>query len=273
MKENLLSGALQMRKAVIIALVLLAITAAVTHASAQKYPAAAGYIADTVGVMDAATKDKLTAMLRALHEKTTAQAAVAIVDTTGGVSIEEYAAKLFQKWGIGTKGKDNGVLLVVAVEDRKMKIEVGYGLEGAIPDGVAGGIIDNVIKPYFKSGDMNGGIAAGMEAIVRETLKEYDMKPEDIGLTAGQAAQPPAPTPTVSRFSLSDLLPFIFVFGVIILVILIIIIKGAGAVATEGNDNGGLFDGNDSGDSDSSSDSSDSFDGGASGGGGASGDW
>jgi len=118
----------------LVAIFLCALSAFAAVTQAQDYPKATGYVTDTAGVLDVGTKQGLVTLLRTLHDKTTAQVAVAVVPTTGGISAEEYAVKLFEKWGVGKKGKDNGVLLVVAVKDRTMRIEVGYGLEGAIPD-------------------------------------------------------------------------------------------------------------------------------------------
>jgi uncharacterized protein len=87
-------------------------------------------------------QNSIVSIGRELYDKTGSEAAVVVIDTTGDESIEEYANGLFREWGIGNKQKNNGVLLLVAVKDRKMRIEVGYGLEGILPDGKTGRIRD-----------------------------------------------------------------------------------------------------------------------------------
>ncbi|HPN95263.1 MAG TPA: TPM domain-containing protein, partial [bacterium] len=141
------------------ALAVLALIVACAAAFAQDRPS--GYVNDFAGVMDPAARSRLENMLAALDERTSAQIAVAVVDTIGDSYIEEYAVKMFERWGVGQKGKDNGVLLVVAMSERKIRIEVGYGLEGAVTDAESKFIIDEIIAPPFKQGDYSGGISAG----------------------------------------------------------------------------------------------------------------
>src|SRR5207247_2763041 len=100
------------------------------------------------------------------EDATTNQVVVLTVPTVGQMSIEEYAAKVFETWKLGQKGRDNGVLVVVAPQDRKMRIEVGYGLEGTLPDGAAGEIIRTWMTPAFKAGNYDKGIEDGVAAIV-----------------------------------------------------------------------------------------------------------
>ena len=90
------------------------------------------------------------------------------VPTIGGDSIEEFATRVFENWKLGQKGKDNGVLVIVVPKDRKMRIEVGYGLEGTLPDAIASRIIRNVMTPQFKAGDYDKGIADGVNAVVAQ---------------------------------------------------------------------------------------------------------
>lgn len=146
--------------------------------AAPKYPSPTQdkYVNDYTGTLTSDTKGKIISAGKELYEKTGAEAAVVVIDTTDNVSIEDYANELFRKWGIGTKGKDNGVLLLVAVDDRNMRIEVGYGLEGALPDGKTGRISDDYIIPYFKNGDYDSGILSGYYAILKETAKEYNVE-------------------------------------------------------------------------------------------------
>ncbi|MDO8734782.1 MAG: TPM domain-containing protein, partial [Elusimicrobiota bacterium] len=90
----------------------------------------------------------------------------------GNDSIDDFSVKLFKEWGIGKKGKDNGVLLISSIEDRKVKIEVGYGLEGILPDGLCGEILDTYIVPYFKDGEYGKGMAAGVVAVASVIVKD-----------------------------------------------------------------------------------------------------
>ena len=117
----------------------------------------------------AALENKLVAF----DDSTSNQIAVVIVKTVGDYDINEYTLELGRKWGIGGKGKNNGVLLLIALGDRKMSIQTGYGLEGALPDIYTKRIIANDIKPYFKSGDYYSGINAGTDSIVSLVKGEY----------------------------------------------------------------------------------------------------
>ena len=96
------------------------------------------------------------------------------------ISIEEYARDLFNKWGVGNRNESNGVLFLIAKDDKKTRIEVGYGLEGAINDGKAGAILDDFVIPEFKHGHYDTGITKGFLAIVKEIQKEYDIKIDNI---------------------------------------------------------------------------------------------
>ena len=139
------------------------------------YPAASGYVVDQSGIIDSATQSRLEAWILELKQKTTAEVAVVTVDSTEPLSIEEYAVNLFQRFGIGQKGKDNGVLLLVAYKDQHMRIEVGYGLEGAITDAYSSRIINTIMAPEFKEGNFSEGIEKGTAAIVTLIAKEYNV--------------------------------------------------------------------------------------------------
>lgn len=130
------------------------------------FPALTGKVVDQAGVLSQAVKDELEAMLATHENNTTNQVVVVTLKTLGGVNISDYSLKLGRYWGIGQKDKNNGVLLVVAPNDRQVRIEVGYGLEGTITDTFSGVIVDNYIVPEFKKGDMEGGIKIGAQKIV-----------------------------------------------------------------------------------------------------------
>ncbi len=114
------------------------------------------------------------------HERQTSnQVAVATVETLEGRPIEDAAIEILRETALGQADRNNGVLLLVAVAERRMRIEVGYGLEGALPDATAGRIIAHEIAPRFKAGDMPGGIEAGVDAIIAAIAGEYVARPED----------------------------------------------------------------------------------------------
>jgi uncharacterized protein len=132
-----------------------------------------GYVNDYANVLTADTKVQLEKELQLFAASTTNEIAVVTVPDLGGDTVEHYATKLFESWKIGKVKQDNGVLLLVAVNDHKLRIEVGYGLEGALPDILAKNIIDTVITPSFKNGDYDTGIVKGVTAIMQATFGEY----------------------------------------------------------------------------------------------------
>ena len=139
-------------------------------AAQPEFPEAAGHVNDFAGVLDDASRKELEALLVTLETDTTAEVALATVSSLEGISVEEYATRMFNTWGVGQADKDNGVLILVAPSEREMRIEVGYGLEAVMPDGLAGSIIRNEFVPSFRDGNYQTGIVAGVRrvaAIVR----------------------------------------------------------------------------------------------------------
>lgn len=127
-----------------------------------KPTAAAGiYVQDYAQVLSAEDKRRLLSIGQELDDKTTAQLAVVTVKTLDGQPIEDYALAILREWGIGSKEKNNGALIVVAVQDRRSRIEVGYGLEGLLTDGLTGRIQDQAMIPYFRKGNYAAGIVNG----------------------------------------------------------------------------------------------------------------
>jgi uncharacterized protein len=116
------------------------------------------YVVDLAGVMPEEIQARLNVYLKELEQKTTAQVLVLTVQSLDGQSIEEFAFNTKEKWKLGQKGKDNGVLIVVAVKDRKYRLEIGYGLESILPDSMVGTIGRDYLVPYFKKGDYGSGI-------------------------------------------------------------------------------------------------------------------
>ena len=132
-----------------------------------EYPALSGRVVDDAGVLDAATRESLRAKLAALEAKTGDQLVVATVKSLNGNSIEDYANRLFRRWQLGQRGKNNGVLLLHAPTERKIRIEVGYGLEGTLTDAITKYIIQNAITPRFKANDFSGGMTRGVDDIIK----------------------------------------------------------------------------------------------------------
>lgn len=131
------------------------------------FPALTGRIVDEAGLLDTTDRAALTESLASLEAKTTDQLVVVTLKSLQGTSIEDYGYQLGRRWLVGQKAKNNGVLLIVAVSERKVRIEVGYGLEGTLTDALTKLIIENSILPRFKAGDFSGGIKLGVEDITQ----------------------------------------------------------------------------------------------------------
>ncbi len=136
-------------------------------AALAAFPSPTGFVNDFAGVISPSTREHLESMLTSFERSTGDEIAVVTLPSLEGDTVENVAVQLYQQWGIGKKGKDNGALFLVAPSDRKARIEVGYGLEGVINDALAGRLLDDYVIPRFKAGEMDGGIAAGALAIVK----------------------------------------------------------------------------------------------------------
>ncbi|WP_338892061.1 TPM domain-containing protein [Aeromonas rivipollensis] len=141
--------------------------------AAPAFPTLSGRVVDEAALMSRKQAHQLTQQLAAFEKRSGIQLVVVSVDSLDGETIEEYGYQLGRHWGIGQKGKDNGVLLLIAQDERKVRIEVGYGLEGALPDAIAANIIQTRILPAFKRGDMVAGVVAGSQGIMQALAGEY----------------------------------------------------------------------------------------------------
>ena len=135
-------------------------------AFALDFPALTGRVVDQAGVINAASRAAIDAKLKALEDKSGIQLVVATVKSLQGGDIETYANQLFRFWKLGEAKKNNGVLLLVAPTEHKVRIEVGYGLEGTLTDALSSVIISSAIVPRFKTGDFSGGIDRGVDGII-----------------------------------------------------------------------------------------------------------
>ncbi|MGC4096865.1 MAG: TPM domain-containing protein [Nitrospira sp.] len=144
-----------------------------TAASALDVPPLSGRVVDLAHVLPASTAESLTAQLAAHETQSGNQVVVLVIPSLEGESLEEFSHRVATTWKLGQKGIDNGALLLVAIGERKVRIEVGYGLEGALTDARSAQIIRNEIVPRFRAGDMPGGVTAGVNAIVKTIEGTY----------------------------------------------------------------------------------------------------
>jgi uncharacterized protein len=160
----------------IVACVLLISASAV----AQEFqpPRLTRYVTDLTGTLDAEQLASLESRLREFDKKTSTQVVVLMVPTIGSSALEDASLRVAELNGIGRKGRDNGALLFIAKEDRRVRIEVGYGLEGPLPDALSGTIIRRELGPRFREGDYYGGISAAVTAIMQATQNEYAAEPD-----------------------------------------------------------------------------------------------
>jgi uncharacterized protein len=135
-------------------------------AAAINFPALSGRVVDDAHILSQSALDTLTQQLEDYERGTSNQVVVATIKSLDGNSIEEYGYQLGRYWQIGQQGKNNGALLIVAPNERKVRIEVGYGLEGILTDAITSQIIQQIILPDFRSGNMEKGIISGTEAII-----------------------------------------------------------------------------------------------------------
>lgn len=177
-------------------------------AQALTFPALTGRVVDEAGLLDAAMRAQLDQSLADLEAKTTDQLVVVTLKSLQGTSIEDYGYQLGRHWQIGQKDKNNGVLLIVASNERKVRIEVGYGLEGTLTDAIGSFIVQTSILPRFKAGDFPGGIKRGVEDIVQVLSGDAEEYKQRATRTA---------VPTITVEDAIVMAFFLFVAGIIIL--------------------------------------------------------
>ena len=148
---------------------VVALLAFATAALAQpKFPPLTGRVVDDANLLSPAAEQRLSDELAGLEAKTGRQLVVATLPDLQGYEIEEYGYQLGRAWGIGSRERNDGALLIVAPSERKVRIEVGYGLEGVLTDALSSVIIQSAILPKFRAGDMEGGVVAGTEALIQQ---------------------------------------------------------------------------------------------------------
>lgn len=195
-------------------------------ASAQDFPKLTGRVVDQADLLTPEQEASLTAKLAGLETQSNRQLVVTTIRDLQGYDISDYGYRLGRHWAIGQdgkgeSGKDNGAILIVAPNERKMRIEVGYGLEPVLTDGLSSSIVRNDITPFFKSGDFNGGINAGVDRIVTQLT----LPPEAAAKVAEEAALAESRSDNGGE-AIFLILFWLFIFLFFILPILISIARG-----------------------------------------------
>ncbi len=242
-------------------------------AKAYNFPSYRGYVNDFAGVMDPKAISELNSVISLFNRQTGIQIAVVTVKDTGGMGIDEYANLLFQHWGVGVKGLDNGIMLIAAMKEKKARIEVGYGLEPGFTDAQSGFILRRYMFPAFKAGKFSQGLIAGTLASIKTlsaSIKRGDISSHPSSAASGATARGAISSrQTANRSSntmntiLGIILFIVFIYFAIKHPFIALFLLGAGfGGGFGGGRGGGGFGGGFGG-----------FGGGLSGGGGASGGW
>ncbi len=161
-----MNAKLRATRVVFLLCVTLPLTAVTARAAVVEVPYLSGRVVDTAEILSADASVRIGELLKAHEARSGNQVVVLTLPSLAGESIEDFAERVFQTWLLGQAGKDNGVLIVIAVDDRRLRIEVGYGLEGTLTDLAAGRIIRGTITPHFREDDYDGGIEAGVVAVI-----------------------------------------------------------------------------------------------------------
>lgn len=178
----------QIGLAVLMLLAVASVLLVAASALAQTFPTLSGRVVDAANVIPADAEARLDQKLAGLEAQSGRQLVVTTLPSLEGYEISDYGYRLGRHWGIGSKEKNDGALLIVAPSERKLRIEVGYGLEGIITDGLSSLIIQEAVVPKFKAGDLPGGIEAGVDALVTQLTL-----PEDQARIAAAKARVPEP--------------------------------------------------------------------------------
>ena len=233
--------------AILLSAVLLILSLSVS-AFAAKYPTSTQkfFVNDFADCISDADEQKMQSMAEELYEKSGAQVVCVTVNSLDGKDVRDYALGLGREWGIGSKNDNNGVLLLLAVDDRQVDIEVGYGLEGTMTDGKTGRILETYAMPYLRDNDFSTGLYKAFSALIGETANEYGVEID---------GSRTAPDGTDEDYDTDDVFKGLYyIFDIIILIVLVVaivlrrkrrvIFLGGGPFNGGGNDfHGGGFSG------------------------------
>ena len=184
--------------------------------SYAQYPKPVGFVNDFAGVMQNSNREQLENILRQFRDNTGIEIIVVTVRDMGGLDENTYAIELFKEWGIGSKERNDGLLILVAEQERRLRIEVGYGLEHIITDGTAGQIRDRYMSPYLKNNDWNTGITQGALAAASIIAEDMGVRLEDV-ITGGISRK----APVSSRRPRSQGSPLSLIFMIIVFFLLL----------------------------------------------------
>ncbi len=188
-----------------LAVILIFVLHSGTCVSARQFPKPVGYVNDFANVIDSGKKQEIEDLLKTIEKKTTSEIAIVTVSKCAPMDSFTYRTELFKEWGIGKKGKDNGLLLLLCLEERRIEIEVGYGLEATITDGVAGEVLDKYMKPDFKEGKFGDGFLNGAQAIASKILGSNEV--------AMPSLPSPSPSSSGQAAPLETAIGFVIIFG------------------------------------------------------------
>ena len=237
----------------------------VAFPQAEGFPRPTGFVNDFAGTISPQAETVMTRIAEEVQAKTGAEIAVATIETTGGRDIEEYSVDLYMAWGIGQEGKDNGVLLLVALQDRELWIKTGYGLEGTIPDAVAHVIYREVLRPGFRSGQYDEALVTAVRMMAERILAEAGRTLAYTDSIPGAYALKRPAAPPIPPWVLGLLFLFFPIF-------ITLLVRRAGG-SRYGRRHGGFWIGGMGGSSGGFGGGFGGFGGGSAGGGGAGGGW
>ena len=204
-----------MNKIVILSILFVSVMTAASVNGAD-VPYLTGRVTDNAQILSENSVTTLSETLKGHELKTTNQIVILTISSLEGESIEDFANKVFNEWKLGQKDKDNGVLIVVVPDERKMRIEVGYGLEGILPDITAGRIIRNIMAPRFREGDFNGGITEGVNRVISVLEGSSEEDPMITGETSGGSESSAFADLESPDLSITERILFgAFIFGII----------------------------------------------------------
>jgi uncharacterized protein len=218
----------------------------VAHGASLPSPTPAFYVNDFADILDVETEQYIIKAAATLESKTTAQLVVVTVNDIEDQALEYYTLDLFREWGIGSGDKNNGVLLFLDIEGKRARIEVGYGLEGALPDGKTGRIQDEYMIPYFHQNDYNQGIRQGFNAILAVIYNEYGVDIDSVSdaeypVKGDQGVKIPTPVLIIGSIIIAILIGIDFKVsgGIFTLSLLRILFRGGGGGGRGGRGGGG----------------------------------
>lgn len=202
-----------LRKTILLLLLMLGLLVCGPATGAEVgFPSPKGAVNDFAGIIDAASVQTMENLSREVLEKTGTSIVVAVLADIGDNAPDDYANRLYQTWGIGAKGKDRGVLVFLALKERKVRIETGYGVEGILPDGLTGEILDKYVLPDLKAGQYGRGLTKGVVALASVIAK-------DAQVTLTGVPSLSAPPETASKQGIN-------IFAVILIIIVLVLLIG-----------------------------------------------